>query len=222
MARRLVFATIPQSAPSTGRGPPWSFTDRRAPPAIHPRALVGPGTSEGSRGYALDIRGHGTSGTPRRYRLCRATRRRPCRFFVAEIRKNQSRHSAHADRPFRRRRICATRRGNRRSKSCSRATVLLATLSRVTPRQPTIRTPAAWANRGPSAYPRPDGVYAASESDCCEALRCWHSRCRRIRAKALVPVYTDRLRLNFGTHRDYRTDLAGATGPPHHLFGRGR
>jgi alpha-beta hydrolase superfamily lysophospholipase len=32
-------------------------------------------------------------------------------------------------------------------------------------------------------------------------------------AQRLVPAYTDRLRLNFGTHWDFRTDLAAATRP---------
>jgi pimeloyl-ACP methyl ester carboxylesterase len=49
--------------------------------------------------------------------------------------------------------------------------------------------------------------------DCCEALPVLAYAVPPNSSQVLVPAYTDRLRLNFGTHRDFRTDLAAATRP---------
>lgn len=49
--------------------------------------------------------------------------------------------------------------------------------------------------------------------DCCDALPVVAFAVPPNSAKNLVPSYTERLRSNFGVHRDFRTDLAAATRP---------
>jgi alpha-beta hydrolase superfamily lysophospholipase len=49
--------------------------------------------------------------------------------------------------------------------------------------------------------------------NCCEALPVLAFAVPPNSEKGLVPAYTERLRLNFGTHRDFRTDLAAVTKP---------
>ena len=49
--------------------------------------------------------------------------------------------------------------------------------------------------------------------DCCEGLPVLAFAVPPNSGKALVPAYSERLRSNFGTHLDYRTDLAAATKP---------
>ena len=49
--------------------------------------------------------------------------------------------------------------------------------------------------------------------DCCEALPVLAYAVPPNSAQAVVPAYTDRLRLNFGSHWDFRTDLAAASRP---------
>jgi alpha-beta hydrolase superfamily lysophospholipase len=49
--------------------------------------------------------------------------------------------------------------------------------------------------------------------NCCEALPVLAFAVPPNSEKSLVPAYSDRLMRNFATHRDYRTDLAAATKP---------
>jgi len=49
--------------------------------------------------------------------------------------------------------------------------------------------------------------------DCCDAMPVVAFAVPPNSAATLVAAYTERLRSNFGTHRDYRTDLAGVTRP---------
>ena len=49
--------------------------------------------------------------------------------------------------------------------------------------------------------------------NCCEALPVLAFAVPPNSEKSLVPTYTDRLMRNFATHRDFRTDLAAATKP---------
>ena len=49
--------------------------------------------------------------------------------------------------------------------------------------------------------------------DCCDALPVVAFAVPPNSAKTLVPTYTERLRSNFGVHRNFRTDLAAATRP---------
>ena len=49
--------------------------------------------------------------------------------------------------------------------------------------------------------------------DCCDALPVVAFAVPPNSAKSLVPAYTERLRSNFGVHRDFRTDLTAATRP---------
>ncbi len=49
--------------------------------------------------------------------------------------------------------------------------------------------------------------------ECCDALPVVAFAVPPNSAKPLVPVYTERLRSNFGVHRDFRTDLATAASP---------
>jgi pimeloyl-ACP methyl ester carboxylesterase len=49
--------------------------------------------------------------------------------------------------------------------------------------------------------------------DCCDALPVVAFAVPPNSAKGLVPAYSERLRSNFGVHRDFRTDLAAATRP---------
>jgi pimeloyl-ACP methyl ester carboxylesterase len=49
--------------------------------------------------------------------------------------------------------------------------------------------------------------------DCCDALPAVAFAVPRNSGNSLVPAYTERLRSNFGVHRDFRTDLAAAKNP---------
>ena len=49
--------------------------------------------------------------------------------------------------------------------------------------------------------------------NCCDALPVVAFAVPPNSAKTLVPAYSERLRSNFGTHQDFRTDLAAATRP---------
>ena len=49
--------------------------------------------------------------------------------------------------------------------------------------------------------------------DCCEALRTLAFAVPPNSARVQIGVYSDRLRFNFGAHRDFRSDLAAATRP---------
>ena len=49
--------------------------------------------------------------------------------------------------------------------------------------------------------------------DCCDALPVVAFAVPPNSARGLVPAYSERLRSNFGVHRDFRTDLAAATRP---------
>ena len=49
--------------------------------------------------------------------------------------------------------------------------------------------------------------------ECCDALPVVAFAVPRNSGKILVPAYTERLRGNFGAHRDFQTDLAAATKP---------
>jgi pimeloyl-ACP methyl ester carboxylesterase len=49
--------------------------------------------------------------------------------------------------------------------------------------------------------------------DCCQALPTLAFAVPTNSARNLVPAYTDRLRLNFGTHQDFHADLATASKP---------
>jgi pimeloyl-ACP methyl ester carboxylesterase len=49
--------------------------------------------------------------------------------------------------------------------------------------------------------------------DCCDALPVVAYAVPPNSANSLVPAYTERLRSNFGVHQDFRTDLAAATRP---------
>lgn len=49
--------------------------------------------------------------------------------------------------------------------------------------------------------------------DCCDALPVIAFAVAPNSEKILVPAYTERLRRNFATHRDFRTDIAAATRP---------
>ena len=69
-----------------------------------------------------------------------------------------------------------------------------------------------WAS---ADIPRIIGLMAlrAVGVNCCEALPVLAFAVPPNSEKSLVPTYSDRLMRNFATHRDYRTDLAAATKP---------
>ena len=204
----LGFRHYPASGPSTGRaaivvhGSSGSSGNN-----IH--AVSWALAQRGVESYAVDIRGHGSSGT--RGDIGHVGQLEDdLADFVTEIRKTNPAvpltligHSAGGG--------FALRVAGSAIQNLFVRTVLLAPyLGYAAPtNQP---NSGGWAN---ADLPRILAlmVLRGIGIDCCEALPVLAFAVPPNSAKALVPAYTDRLRLNFGTHRDYRTDLSAATKP---------
>jgi alpha-beta hydrolase superfamily lysophospholipase len=163
----------------------------------------------GVESYAIDVRGHGVSGTRGDIGYI-GQLEDDLADFVAEIRKDNAKapltligHSAGGG--------FALRVAGSKIQNLFVRTVLLAPyLGYNAPtNQP---SSGGWAN---ADTPRIIALMLLRSVGivCCDALPVvafavpWNS------AKALVPAYTERLRSNFGVHRDFRSDLAAATSP---------
>jgi alpha-beta hydrolase superfamily lysophospholipase len=163
----------------------------------------------GVESYAIDIRGHGVSGT-RGDIVYVGQLEDDLADFVAEIRKTNPAvpltligHSAGGG--------FALRVAGSKIQNLFARTVLLAPyLGYNAPtNQP---NSGGWAN---ADTPRIIALMILRRIgiDCCDALPVVAFAVPPNSAKSLVPAYTERLRSNFGVHRDFRTDLAGATKP---------
>jgi pimeloyl-ACP methyl ester carboxylesterase len=204
----LGFRHYPASDPSTGRvaivvhGSSGSSGNN-----IH--ALSFALAQRGVESYAVDIRGHGVSGTRGDIAYI-GQLEDDLADFVAEIRKVNPAapltligHSAGGG--------FALRVAGSPIQSLFVRTVLLAPYLGYT--APTNKpNSGGWAN---ADLPRILALMALRGIgiDCCEALPTVAFAVPPNSAERLVPAYSDRLRFNFGTHRDFRTDLAAATRP---------
>jgi alpha-beta hydrolase superfamily lysophospholipase len=163
----------------------------------------------GVESYAIDIRGHGVSGTRGDIAYV-GQLEDDLADFVAEIRKTNPAvpltligHSAGGG--------FALRVAGSKIQNLFARTVLLAPyLGYNAPtNQP---NSGGWAN---ADTPRIIALMLLRSIGiaCCDALPVVAFAVPPNSAKGLVPAYTERLRSNFGVHRDFRTDLAGATKP---------
>ena len=163
----------------------------------------------GVESYAMDIRGHGVSGTRGDIAYV-GQLEDDLADFVAEIRKTNPvvpltliGHSAGGG--------FALRVAGSKIQSRFARTVLLAPyLGYNAPtNQP---SSGGWAN---ADTPRIIALMILRRIgiDCCDALPVVAFAVPPNSANSLVPAYTERLRSNFGVHRDFRTDLAAATRP---------
>jgi alpha-beta hydrolase superfamily lysophospholipase len=163
----------------------------------------------GVESYAVDIRGHGVSGTRGDIAYV-GQLEDDLADFVAEIRKTNPAvpltligHSAGGG--------FALRVAGSKIQNLFARTVLLAPyLGYNAPtNQP---SSGGWAN---ADTPRIIALMILRRFgiDCCDALPVVAFAVPPNSAKSLVPAYTERLRSNFGVHRDFRTDLAAATRP---------
>ncbi len=163
----------------------------------------------GVESYAMDIRGHGVSGTRGDIAYV-GQLEDDLADFVAEIRKTNPvvpltliGHSAGGG--------FALRVAGSKIQSLFARTVLLAPyLGYNAPtNQP---SSGGWAN---ADTPRIIALMILRRIgiDCCDALPVVAFAVPPNSANSLVPAYTERLRSNFGVHRDFRTDLAAATRP---------
>jgi pimeloyl-ACP methyl ester carboxylesterase len=163
----------------------------------------------GVESYAIDIRGHGVSGTRGDIAYV-GQLEDDLADFVAEIRKTNPAvpltligHSAGGG--------FALRVAGSKIQNLFARTVLLAPyLGYNAPtNQP---NSGGWAN---ADTPRIIALMILRRIgiDCCDALPVVAFAVPPNSAESLVPAYTERLRSNFGIHRDFRTDLAGATKP---------
>jgi pimeloyl-ACP methyl ester carboxylesterase len=204
----LGFRHYPAGGPSTGRvaivvhGSSGSSGNN-----IH--ALSFALAQRGVESYALDIRGHGVSGTRGDIAYI-GQLEDDLADFVGEIRKVNPAapltligHSAGGG--------FALRVAGSPIQNLFARTVLLAPYLGYT--APTNQpNSGGWAN---ADLPRILALMALRGIgiDCCEALPTVAFAVPPNSAERLVPAYSDRLRFNFGTHRDFRTDLAAATRP---------
>ena len=163
----------------------------------------------GVESYALDIRGHGVSGTRGDIGYV-GQLEDDLADFVAEVRKTTPAapltligHSAGGG--------FALRVAGSKIQNLFVRTVLLAPFLGYS--APTNQPDSGgWAS---ADVPRILALMALRRIglDCCDALPVVAFAVPPNSAKGLVPAYSERLRSNFGVHRDFRTDLAAATRP---------
>jgi len=163
----------------------------------------------GVESYALDIRGHGVSGTRGDIGYV-GQLEDDLADFVAEIRKTNSAapltligHSAGGG-------FVLRVAGSKIQNLFTRTVLLAPYLGYSAPtNQP---NSGGWAN---ADTPRIIALMVLRRLgiECCDALPVVAFAVPANSAKSLVPAYTERLRSNFGVHRDFRTDLAAATKP---------
>jgi pimeloyl-ACP methyl ester carboxylesterase len=174
--------------------------------SIH--ALADALAARGVDTYAPDVRGHGASGTRGDIAYV-GQLEDDLADFVTEIRKNNPAapltligHSAGGG--------FALRVAGSPIQNLFARTVLLAPYLGYT--APTNQPSGGWAS---ADIPRILALMVLRDIgiDCCEALATLAFAVPPNSAQNLVPAYTDRLRLNFGAHWDFRTDLAAATRP---------
>ncbi|MGA7806927.1 alpha/beta hydrolase [Bradyrhizobium sp.] len=204
----LGFRHYPAAGPGTGRGAiviHGSSGSSGGP--IH--ALASALAVHGVETWAVDIRGHGVSGTRGDIAYV-GQLEDDLADFVAEVRKIRPDlpltligHSAGGG--------FALRIAGSHIQNLFTRTVLLAPY--LGPRAPTNRpNSGGWAN---ADIPRILALMVLHRLgiDCCDALPTLAFAVPPDSASRLVPLYSERLRSNFGVHLDYRADLAAATRP---------
>src|SRR5882757_1112886 len=172
-------------------------------------ALSGALAAHGVETYTMDIRGHGVSGTRGDVAYV-GQLEDDLADFVAEIRKTNPAvpltligHSAGGG--------FALRVAGSKIQNLFARTVLLAPYLGYN--APTNQPDSGgWAN---ADVPRIIALMLLRRIglDCCDALPVVAFAVPPNSARGLVPAYSERLRSNFGVHRDFRTDLAAATRP---------
>jgi alpha-beta hydrolase superfamily lysophospholipase len=204
----LGFRHYPASGPSTGRAAIVVHgSSGSSGNSIH--ALSWALAQHGVETYAVDIRGHGTSGTRGDIGYV-GQLEDDLGDFVAVVRNTTPSapltligHSAGGG--------FALRVAGSPIQTLFERTVLLAPYLGYF--APTNRpNSGGWAN---ADLPRIIALMALRRIgiECCDALPVVAYAVPANSAKSLVPAYTERLRSNFGVHRDFRTDLAAATRP---------
>jgi alpha-beta hydrolase superfamily lysophospholipase len=205
----LGFRHYAATAPSAGRAAivVHGSTGSSASSNIH--ALSSALAQHGVETWAVDIRGHGVSGT-RGDIAYLGQLEDDMADFVGEIRKSNPDlpltligHSAGGG--------FALRVAGSSLQNLFTRTVLLAPY--LGPRAPTNRpNSGGWANPD---MPRILALMALRKVgiDCCDALPTLAYAVPPNSQMRQVPVYSERLRSNFAVHFDYRTDLAAATKP---------
>ena len=185
------------------RSPSWC-TARRVRAAVH--ALAGLGGA-GVETYALDIRGHGVSGT-RGDIAYLGQLEDDLADFVAMVRKTSPAapltligHSAGGG--------FALRVAGSPIQNLFRAPCCWRPISATTR-----RATAEFRRLGQRRYSalHRAAVLRRIGIVCCDRCRRWPSRCAGLKA-VLASTYAYRLMRNFATHPDYRGDLAAATNP---------
>ena len=203
----LAYRHYPVRAAAVGRVAVLVHGSSGSSPAIH--ALADALAGRGVETYAMDVRGHGASGTRGDIAYV-GQLEDDLADFVARIRK------VHADAPltlighsagggF------ALRVAGSNIQNLFARTVLLAPYLGYA--APTNRpSSGGWAS---ADIPRIVALMVLRRVgiDCCEALPVVAFAVPPNSAQILVPAYTERLRLNFGNNRDFRTDLTAATRP---------
>ena len=156
--------------------------------------------ARGVETFAVDIRGHGASGTRGDIGYV-GQLEDDLADFVAVVRKTAPTapltlvgHSSGGG--------FALRVAARRSRTCSSAPCCSRPISATT-RRPRGRNSGGWANADIPRIIGAGGAAQRSASTAATRCRCSPSRCRRIRRRFLTATYTDRLMRNFAV-RDYR------------------
>jgi pimeloyl-ACP methyl ester carboxylesterase len=201
----LAYRHYPFRGSSVGRVAIVVHGSSGSSPSIH--ALADALAARGVETYAVDMRGHGASGTRGDIRYV-GQLEDDLVDFVAVVRKTNPTapltllgHSAGGG--------FALRVAGSPIQSLFTRTVLLAPYLGYD--APTNRPSGGWVN---ADIPRIFALQALRKAgiDCCEALPTLAFAVPPDSGKILVPAYTERLRRNFGT-RGYRIDLAAATRP---------
>jgi pimeloyl-ACP methyl ester carboxylesterase len=201
----LAYRHYPARAASVGRVAIVVHGSSGSSPSVH--ALADALAARGVETYAVDMRGHGASGTRGDIRYV-GQLEDDLVDFVAVVRKTNPTapltllgHSSGGG--------FALRVAGSPIQSLFARTVLLAPYLGYD--APTNRPDGGWAS---ADIPRILALQALRKVgvDCCEALPTLAFAVPSDSAKILVPAYTERLRRNFGTD-GYRIDLAAATRP---------
>ena len=166
--------------------------------------------ARGVETFAVDIRGHGTSGTRGDIGYV-GQLEDDLADFVAVLRKTVPSAPLTLVGHSVRRRLCAAR-GGLADPEPVRALRAARALSRLR----CAVHPTEFRRLGARRYPahrRPAGAARRSASTAVRRCRCWRFAVPPNSEKTLVSTYTDRLMRNFAVGGDFRRDLAAATKP---------
>ena len=192
-------AIMPARGPATGRAAIVVHgSSGSSGGTIH--ALSQALAARGVETFAVDMRGHGVSGTRGDIGYV-GQLENDLADFVADRPQDRADGAADAGRPFLRRRFCAARRGlaDPDPVRAHRAARALSRLGRADHAAELRRL----GQGGHSPHRRPAGAARASASTAAMRCRCWPSRCRRIRTKNLVASLQRPADAQFRRHRGF-------------------